>query len=399
MSKPGVLLLDNIHPAADRIFADNGMGLLRHGALADVPERELGEVVMLGIRSKTPVDAALLERMPRLIAVGAFGVGINQLDLEALSGRGIALFNAPYSNTRSVVELALGQMLALLRRSGDRNREMHDGTWNKAAGGAQEARGKTIGIIGYGNVGSQLSVLCEALGMNVLYHDLTEKLALGNARAAGMEQILRQSDILSLHIDGGSGNRHIIGRAELDMMRPGAMLVNMSRGSLVDVEALAASLRAGHLGGAALDVFPDEPGSSPAQFRSPLQGMPNVLLSPHIGGSTEQAQRAIALYTPRRLVDYYRLGNSMGSVNLPNVRLGDSSPGSHRLLHIHRNSPGALATINSLFAKHQCNIVAQHLKTNEDLGYVISDIDKSCGDNIARELAQAGGTILFRVLS
>ena len=394
------LLLDNIHPAAEQYFAKAGFRVTSVASLGGEDlVRSLQGVTALGIRSKTKLTAHVLRRAPTLEAVGAFGVGVNQIDMPVASDLGIAVFNAPYSNTRSVVELTLGQIFTLMRQSGDRNREMHSGKWHKTSAGAQEVRGKVIGIIGYGNVGSQLSVLAEFLGMQVVYYDLAERLAHGNAKKCrNLPELLKKADIVTLHVDGSKTNVKIIGKKEIAMMKDGAVLLNISRGMLIDVDALGAAIKRGKLAGAALDAFPDEPQKSPAAFNSPLRGLPNVLLTPHIGGSTEQAQHAIAEYVPQLLVDYLMTGSSVGSVNLPNVRLAPLR-GTHRLLHIHRNEPGFLARINGIFADCDCNIAAQHLKTNDGLGYVISDIDRDCGKRLAERLAQDEGTVRFRVVS
>ncbi len=400
IKKEKVLLLDKIHPVAKTRFEAAGLQVSTADNLPiKNPASMLADTTVLGIRSKTKLTAELLRQAPCLQAIGAFGVGVNQIDISAASEMGVAVFNAPYANTRSVVELTLGQIFALMRQSGDRNREMHNGKWNKKSAGAQEVRGKTLGIVGYGNVGSQLSILAEALGMRVVYYDLAERLAHGNARKCrSLTELLRLADVVTLHVDGGKDNIRIIGKKEIAMMKKGSLLLNISRGMLVDTAALVAALAAEHLAGAAMDAFPDEPSKSLGSFKSPLRNLSNVLLTPHIGGSTEQAQQAIGEYVPDILIDYLSTGSSFGSVNLPNVRLTPVR-GTHRMLHIHKNVPGMLARINGIFAENNCNILAQHLKTNELLGYVISDIDKNYGKRLTERLAGAEGTLRFNVIS
>ena len=399
-SRMRMLLLENIHPAAVERLEDAGyqvetvVGALGEDALI---ERIKG-VHVLGVRSKTQVSARVLDAADRLMAVAAFCIGTNQIDLDAAAGRGVAVFNAPYSNTRSVVELAVGLTIALLRDVTDKSGAMHRGEWNKSATGSRELRGKTLGIVGYGAIGSQLSVLAEALGMRVIFHDLTERLALGNARRMpSLDALLAESDVVSLHVDGRTDNTALIGAAELSRMKPGALLLNLSRGHVVDVGALAQALGAGRIGGAALDVFPDEPATNADPFDSPLRGLKNVILTPHIGGSTEEAQEAIAEFAAERLLGYLNRGDTTFCVNLPSVQLAEVS-GAHRILHIHRNQPGVLAELNRALASAGLNILGQHLKTDERTGYVITDVDRDYDPAALRALRSVAGTLRFRML-
>ena len=347
-SRMRILLLENVHPAAVARLQDEGYSVETvSGALGeDELLARVRGVHVLGVRSKTQVTERVLAGADKLLAIGAFCIGTNQIDLEAAGARGVAVFNAPYSNTRSVVELAVGLTIALLRDVADKSAAMHRGEWNKSASGARELRGKTLGIVGYGAIGSQLAVLAEALGMRVIFHDLTERLTLGNARSvASLAALLAEADVVSLHVDGRRENTALIGAAELARMKPAALLLNLSRGHVVDVEALAAALRAGQLGGAALDVFPDEPATNADPFDSPLRGLRNVILTPHIGGSTEEAQEAIGLFAAERLLAFLNRGDTSFCVNLPNVQLAEVT-GAHRILLIHRNQPGVLAELN-----------------------------------------------------
>jgi D-3-phosphoglycerate dehydrogenase len=339
-----------------------------------------------------------LEGADRLLAAGAFCIGVNQIDLHACSAKGVAVFNAPYSNTRSVVELAIGEIIALTRRLLDKSSSAHAGRWDKSAAGAHEIRGKVLGIVGYGAIGSQLSVLAEAMGMAVIYYDLAEKLSLGNARRCrSLDELLRSADVVSLHVDGRAENRNMIGAVELQRMKPGALLLNLSRGHVVDVPALADALGSGHIGGAGVDVFPEEPEAAGQAFSSELQGLANVILSPHVGGSTEEAQAAIAEFASDRLLGFLHRGDTTFSVNLPNVQLSEVK-GAHRLLHIHRNRPGVLAGINRTLAEHGLNILAQHLKTAEDVGYVITDVDHNYGKGAIQALKALPDTLKFRIV-
>ncbi len=399
-SRMRILLLENIHPAAvARLEAEGYVVETATGALGeDELIARMAGVHVLGVRSKTQVSARVLAAADRLLAVAAFCIGTNQIDLDAAAARGVAVFNAPYSNTRSVVELAVGLTIALLRDVADKSAAMHRGVWNKSASGARELRGKTLGIVGYGAIGSQLSVLAEALGMRVIFHDLTERLALGNARRVpSLEALLEEADVVSLHVDGRRENSTLLGPAELARMKPGALLLNLSRGHVVDVEALAAAVRSGRLGGAALDVFPEEPATNADPFDSPLRGLRNVILTPHIGGSTEEAQEAIGEFAAERLLAFLNRGDTSFCVNLPNVQLTEVS-GAHRLLHIHHNQPGVLAELNRAIAEAGLNILGQHLKTDERTGYVIVDVDRDYDRAALRALRGVAGTLRFRTL-
>ena len=399
-SRMKVLLLETIHEDAVRRFREEGYDVETvQGALdeAALTERLKG-VSVLGLRSKTQLTEAALVNADRLLAVAAFCIGTNQIDLAACSRKGVAVFNAPYSNTRSVVELAIGEIVALTRRLFDKSSAAHAGRWDKSAAGAHEIRGQTLGIVGYGAIGSQLSVLAENLGMRVIYYDLAEKLSLGNAqRVRKLDELLSKADVVTLHVDGRAENRALIGERELSLMKPGALLLNLSRGHVVDVPALAAALKSGRLGGAGVDVFPEEPEANGQPFATALQGLPNVILTPHVGGSTEEAQAAIAEFASERLLGFLHRGDTTFSVNLPNVQLSEVG-GAHRLLHIHRNRPGVLAGINRALAEGGLNILAQHLKTSDETGYVITDVDHNYGPEAIEALKALPDTLRFRIV-
>ena len=399
-SRIRMLLLENIHPAAVERLEEAGYSVeTMKGALdeADLIEKIKG-VHVLGIRSKTNVTAAVLEAADRLLAVAAFCIGTNQIDLDAAAAKGVAVFNAPYSNTRSVVELAIGLTITLMRDVVDKSAAMHEGRWNKSADGSRELRGKTLGIVGYGAIGSQLSVLAEALGMRVIFHDLSERLALGNAkRMRSLDALLAEADVVTLHVDGRRENANLIGASEFQMMRPGTLFLNLSRGHVVNVGALAQAIGSGRIGGAALDVFPEEPRTNADPFDSPLMGLKNVILTPHIGGSTEEAQEAIAEFAAERLLGYLNRGDTTFCVNLPNVQLAEVS-GGHRILHIHRNQPGVMAELNRELSAAGLNILGQHLKTDERTGYVITDVDRDYDPQALRVLKSVAGTLRFRLL-
>jgi D-3-phosphoglycerate dehydrogenase len=395
-----MLLLENIHPAAVERLEEAGYSVeTMKGAL---DEDDLIEAIkgvhVLGIRSKTNVSARVLEHADRLLAVAAFCIGTNQIDLEAAAEHGVAVFNAPYSNTRSVVELAIGLTIVLMRDVADKSAAMHQGQWNKSATGSRELRGKTLGIVGYGAIGSQLSVLAEGLGMRVIFHDLSERLALGNARRMrSLDALLAEADVVSLHVDGRKDNADVIGAAQFARMKPGVLFLNLSRGHVVDVDALAEAVKSGRVAGAAVDVFPEEPRTNADPFDSPLRGLKNVILSPHIGGSTEEAQEAIAEFAAERLLGYLNRGDTTFCVNLPNVQLAEVSR-AHRLLHIHRNQPGVLAELNRALSAAGFNILGQHLKTDERTGYVITDVDRDYDPEVLKVLRDLPGTVRFRML-
>ena len=394
-----VLLLENPDIRAKELFTQEGyqVEVVPGGLDEDELIARIGEVSILGIRSKTQVTQRVLDAAPRLLSIGAFCIGTNQIELAGAMKKGVAVFNAPFSNTRSVVELAIGEIIMLARRIPVKNPKMHAGEWDKSASGSFEIRGKKLGIIGYGNIGSQLSVVAEAIGMQVFYYDVAEKLQLGNAvKCKTLAEMLPQVDVVTMHIDGRPDNQDFFGEQEFALMKPGALFLNNARGHVVDVPALAAALRSGHLGGAAIDVFPHEPKTNSESFENELRGLPNVLLTPHIGGSTAEAQRNIAEFVPERIMQYINTGNTQQSVNFPNIQLPVQQ--AHRLIHIHANVPGVLARINNVLATHHVNILGQYLKTNEHIGYVITDIDKEYNQEVIGELRKVENTIRFRVL-
>ncbi|MFD2299453.1 phosphoglycerate dehydrogenase [Paracidovorax citrulli] len=400
-SKIKFLLLEGVHPSALDVL--RGAGYTQIEALPGALEgeelhRKIADAHFLGIRSRTQLTAEVFAHAHKLVAVGAFCIGTNQIDLEAARERGIAVFNAPYSNTRSVAELVLAEAILLLRGVPEKNAVAHRGGWLKSAENAYEIRGKTLGIVGYGSIGTQLSVLAEALGMHVVFHDVVSKLPLGNARQApSLQALLAQSDIVTLHVPELPSTQWMIGPEEIAAMKPGAILINAARGTVVRIEALAEAIRARKLLGAAIDVFPVEPRSNKDEFTSPLRGLDNVILTPHIGGSTMEAQANIGLEVAEKLVKYSDNGTSTSSVNFPEVAL-PAHPGKHRILHIHRNVPGVLSAINQVFADNQINIAAQYLQTNEKVGYVVIDIDAQSSELAQDKLASVPGTIRSRVL-
>ena len=395
-----VLLLENIHPDAERRLKEEGYQVEVHPAAMD--EDELSEriknVSILGIRSKTNVTAKVLENANRLIALGAFCIGTNQIDLEAAAKKGVAVFNAPYSNTRSVVEMAIGEIIMLMRKIPDTSADMHRGKWSKSASNSNEIRGKKLGIVGYGNIGAQLSVLAESMGMNVYYYDVIEKLALGNAtKCSSLEELFSIADVITLHVDGRPENKNILTASHFDMMKDGVIFLNLSRGFIVDIKALKENIEKGKVRGAAVDVFPLEPKSNQEEFVSELRGLPNVILSPHVGGSTQEAQENIAEFVPNKLIEYVNTGSTTNSVNFPNVQL-PLLKNAHRLMHIHHNVPGVLAKISNVLAQHNINVVGQYLKTTETIGYVIIDINKAYEETVIKDLKSIDNTIRFRVL-
>ncbi|MFZ7095324.1 phosphoglycerate dehydrogenase [Luteimonas dalianensis] len=398
-----VLLLEGVSQSAVDAFGQAGYSLVdcREKSLTGAALHEaIADAHLVGIRSRTRLDAEALSHARRLIAVGCFCIGTNQVDLEAAQLAGVPVFNAPYSNTRSVAELVIAEAVMLLRGVPRRNAECHRGGWSKNAAGSHEARGKTLGIVGYGHIGTQAGLLAEALGMQVLFHDIETKLALGNARAAAsLEDLLARSDVVSLHVPETAGTRNLIGAEQIALMRPGTHLVNASRGTVVDVEALAAALRRGHLGGAAVDVFPVEPKGQDEAFESPLCGIDNVLLTPHVGGSTLEAQDNIGVEVAAKLIRYSDNGSTLSAVNFPEVAL-PGHDGSRRILHIHRNVPGVLSRTNELFGERGINIDGQYLRTDAKVGYVVIDVTAS-EDQAAQlraALAEIPGTIRTRVL-
>ena len=395
-----VLLLENIHPEAHRAFKGEGYAVETEArSLGEEELRErIGDVFILGIRSKTHLGKPLFEESRKLIAIGAFCIGTEQIDIRGANRVGAAVFNAPFSNTRSVAELALGQMIMASRGIFEKNNQMHQGTWNKVSPDASELRGKTLGIIGYGKIGSQISVLTESLGMQVVFYNTSEVLSLGNAKKINtMEEILENSDIVSVHVSGKPSNRNLISAEQFQIMRSEAIFINLSRGYVVDLEALSYFLKSGKLKGAAIDVFPDEPQSDNEEFHSVLQEIPNVILTPHIGGSTREAQVDIARFVSGKIINFVNSGDTQLSVNYPNIQL-PSQADSHRFLHLHRNVPGIMARINSILAEREINILGQYLQTEEELGYVITDVNKQYSKGVISDLKRVPETIKFRVL-
>jgi D-3-phosphoglycerate dehydrogenase len=395
-----VLLLENIHPVAAEAFAAEGFHVETvKGAL---PEAELAarvkDIHVLGIRSKTLITPKVLDEGKRLLAVGAFCIGTNQIDGAHANRCGVPAFNAPFSNTRSVAELILAEIVMLSRHLGDRVREVHAGTWKKVAVGSHEVRGHTIGIVGYGHIGSQIGVLAEAFGMRVVFFDIAAKLPMGNNRALPMlEDVLAQSDFVTLHVPETAQTKNMIGAAELAHMKRGACLLNASRGTVVQIDALAAALQSGHIAGAAVDVYPSEPESNSNEFDSPLRGLTNVILTPHIGGSTEEAQEAIGKEVSAALMKFVNSGATTGAVNFPQVELA-MTKGAHRILNIHRNVPGVLRDINKIVSDRNANIRSQLLSTDPDIGYLIMDLDHDVSQDVKKAIAELETSIKTRIL-
>lgn len=394
------LLLENIHPEATRVLTQRGYDVTtRVESLAEDDLIEaLDGVDFLGIRSNTKLTRRVLEAAGgSLCGVGAFCIGTNQIDLEAAAEAGVAVFNAPYSNTRSVVELAIAEIIALARRLTVKNSLLHRGIWDKSAKGAHEIRGRTLGIVGYGNIGSQLSIVAEALGMRVMFYDVVDKLALGNAqRIDTLDELLERAETISLHIDGRASNNGFFGEPEFAKMRPRSLFLNLCRGNVVDYAALRKYLDSGHIAGAAVDVFAAEPKAVGDPFVNELQGMDNVILTPHVGGSTQEAQVDIGRFVAGKLADYGDLGSTVMSVNLPEVSAGHTE--SRRVVHLHRNVPGVLARLNSALANHDMNIGWQTLATKGNLGYVVTDVTGDGFDGLVSELSALEETIRVRVL-
>ena len=399
--KINILFLENISDVAVKQFEKAGYSSVKKipGSLSDKDLlKEIRNVHILGIRSKTQITPDILAAANKLQAIGCFCIGVNQVDLEGATQNGIAVFNAPYSNTRSVAELVIGASIILVRKVLDKNRAAHDGKWMKDASGSHEVRGKTIGIIGYGNIGSQVSVLAEALGMKVIFYDAETKLPLGNASdSKTLKDLLQQSDIITLHVPEIPSTKNLINKNNLGWFKKGSVLINYARGGVVDLQALRKSLLAGQLGGAAIDVYPEEPEKNGDAFITPLQDLPNVLLTPHIGGSTQEAQNNIGLDVSAKLFNYLEKGISTGSHSIPSLSLPPQE-GTHRILHIHYNVPGVLSEINTTLSRNKINIVGQYLKTNETIGYVVLDIDKNLSKNAIDLLRKVKETIKVRML-
>lgn len=399
--KINILFLENISDVAVKQFSKAGYTNVKKISAA-INEadlvKEIRNVHLLGIRSKTQVTKNVLQAADKLQAIGCFCIGVNQVNLVEATKRGVAVFNAPYSNTRSVAELVIGASIMLVRKILDKNIAAHEGKWMKDASGSHELRGKTMGIIGYGNIGSQVSVLAEALGMKVLFYDAETKLPLGNAAdSKSMKELLQLSDIVTLHVPEQDSTRNLINKNNIRYFKKGAMLINYARGEVVDLNALRKALQAGDIGGAAIDVFPVEPEKNGDQFSTVLQGLPNVLLTPHIGGSTQEAQSNIGLDVSVKLFNYLEKGTSIGSHSIPALALPPQE-GAHRILHIHNNVPGVLSQINTTLSRNKINIVAQYLKTNDNIGYVVLDVDKHLSKHALELLKKVHETIKVRML-
>jgi len=399
--KISILFLENLSKSAKIQFENAGYRNIRtlSGALSEEELiKEIKNVHLLGIRSKTQITERILENASKLQAIGCFCIGVNQVDIDAATKKGIAVFNAPYSNTRSVAELVLGAAIMLIRRIPDKNNAAHKGIWLKEASNSYELRGKTIGIVGYGNIGTQVSILAEAFGMHVIYYDIVTRLPLGNAQSRKtLEELVFEADIVTLHIPDTRQTKNLINANVLSQFKKGSILINYARGEVVDVDALAEELKSKRLNGAAIDVFPLEPEKSGDHFLSPLQGLPNVLLTPHIGGSTEEAQLNIGIDVSQKLFNFLELGSTNGSHSVPEINL-PAQEGTHRILHIHNNIPGVLSAINSSLSANHINILSQYLKTNEDIGYVVLDIDSALSAQAFELLKDIKGTIKVRMV-
>lgn len=399
-SKIKILLVESIHPVAKEQLESAGFDvtLINHSP----DEAELIQLIpqyqILGIRSKTNLTRTFFQSSSHLLAVGAFCIGTNQIDLESANRKGVPAFNAPYSNTRSVAELVIAEIIALSRQLGDRNNGAHQGEWIKSAIGSREVRGKTLGIVGYGHIGSQLSILAEALGLKVIFYDIIKKLPLGNAQSTGsLEELLGLSDFVSLHVPETPQTKDLIGAQELKKMKRGSYLINASRGTVVDIMALAEALKEKHLLGAAIDVFPEEPASNKEKFVSPLQKLSNVILTPHIGGSTEEAQYNIGVEVAQSLTQYIKNGSTTGAVNFPNVDL-PIHRACRRIINVHRNEPGVLGEINGIVSKEGANILGQYLATDKNIGYLVMDLEKGEADRVAKEITLLKRSIHTRVV-
>ncbi|MBL0884542.1 MAG: phosphoglycerate dehydrogenase [Chitinophagaceae bacterium] len=396
-----ILFLENISDKAVQYFKQQGYANVKKiaGALSEEElMKEVKDVHLLGIRSKTQITPKVLDAAKKLQAIGCFCIGVNQVDLKAATKKGVVVFNAPYSNTRSVAELVIGISVMLIRKISDKNIAAHKGVWMKDAKGSYELRGKTMGIIGYGNIGSQVSVLCEALGMKVLFYDTETKLPLGNAVAAkNMKEVLSNSDIISLHVPETAQTKNLINRNNIKLFKKGSILLNYARGEVVDLKALSEAIKEGVIAGAGIDVYPWEPEKNGDHFETPLQGLPNVILTPHIGGSTEEAQQNIGEDVSVKLFQYLERGITNGSHTVPAIGLPPVD-GAHRILHIHKNVPGVLSAINTALSKNNINIVGQYLKTNEEIGYVVLDVDKKLSKRAVELLKEVKETIKVRIL-
>lgn len=398
--KPRILLVENIHPVAKEALEKEGysVDLLTHAPGEEELIKLLPQYCAVGIRSKTEITKKVLDAVDGITTIGCFCIGTNQVDLVAAKSHGVAVFNAPHSNTRSVAELVIAEMIALSRQLGDRNSRAHNGEWVKSAEGSREVRGKTLGIVGYGHIGSQVSVLAEAMGLKVCFYDAVKKLPLGNAQiCATLEELLQRSDFVTLHVPEIPETMNMIGKKELAMMKPGSYLINASRGTVVVIEDLVEALKAKHIAGCAVDVFPVEPSSNKEKFHSPLQNLSNVILTPHIGGSTEEAQKNIGSEVAESFRRFLKIGSSSGAVNFPNVDL-PVKQGTSRILNVHRNEPGVLGEINGIISKAGANIEGQYLSTDEKIGYLVMDVHSSHADQLASEISKLNRSIRTRVV-
>jgi len=399
-NKINVLLLEKVDKVAFDLFKEEGYNVESlDGSLNEKDLiKKIKDVSILGIRSKTIISDKVIKSANKLLAIGAFCIGINQIKFESCNDSGIVIFNAPYSNTRSVVEIVIAQIINLMRKIVIKSNKMHSGVWRKDSLDSFEIRNKVIGIVGYGNIGSQLSVICEALGMKVLYYDILDKLSIGNAKKCkSLNELLKNSDIVSLHVDGKKSNTNLISDKEFSIMKEKSILVNYSRGNVVDIDSLIKNIKNKKLMGAALDVFPEEPSNNKEKFESKVKGIEEIILSPHIGGSTKEAQKNIGSYVPDKIIDFINSGNTSSSVNFPKLSLPEQSD-SHRLIHIHKNEPGVMLEINKIISEYNINIKGQYLKTNEEIGYVITDIDSVYNKEVVKSLKNIPATIKLRVL-
>ena len=399
-NKIKVLLLEKVDKTAKKLFEKEGYSVETYEGSYNENEliNKIENVSILGIRSKTTITPKIVAAANRLLCIGAFCIGSNQINLTECAKSGIIVFNAPYSNTRSVVEIVIGQIINLTRKIIIKSNQMHKGIWKKDSIGSYEIRNKTIGIIGYGNIGSQLSVLCEAIGLKVIYYDIIDKLSIGNAKKSeSLEYLLKNSDIVTLHVDGRKENTNLISSKEFDLMKKGSILVNYSRGNVVNIDALRDNIKNNKLMGAAIDVFPKEPLNNKEKFFCDLIGLDNVILSPHIGGSTKEAQKNIGNYVPDKIIDYINTGNTSNSINFPQLSLPEQKD-AHRLIHIHRNETGVMLKINKIISDYNINIKGQYLKTLNDIGYVITDIDRRYNNEVVNSLKEIAATIKLRVL-
>ena len=398
--KINVLLLENVDEVARKTFVEEGYNV--ETISSSLNEKELIEkikkVSIIGIRSKTILNKKILSNAKRLLVIGAFCIGTNQIDLDFTKKKGIIVFNAPYSNTRSVVEIVIGQIILLIRNIVEKNNQMHKGIWKKNSNNSYEIRNKVLGIIGYGNIGSQLSTIAESIGMKVIYYDKKEKLSLGNAKKyKSLNQLIKASNILSIHVDGKKENTNLIDKNEFNIMNKGTILINYSRGNVINISELKKYILSGKIFGAAIDVFPKEPESNNQKFTSKLIGLPNTILTPHIGGSTKEAQKNIGTFVPNKIIDFINTGASSNSVNFPSLVLPELQ-NAHRFIHIHKNIPNVMLKINKILSEFEVNILGQYLKTNDKIGYVITDINKKYNKNVIKRLKDIKGTIKLRVL-